>query len=317
MRERARQTVLREVVVTGATGFVGTALVQRLLCRGVPVVRVVRPGRQVVDLPGVRTVSAILHDVDDLRRSLAGVSASHVVHLAAYGVRPQDRDPQALVDGNVGAVSALLQVAAQWPLERFVHIGSCAEYGMVGPAPLTEDQPLRPSGSYGAAKASASLLGTALAAQLGLPFTILRLFGTYGPGEGPGRLVPWLVRDLARNAVVQLTPGLQVRDFTYIDDVVEAIVSACSADLPPAGVYHVCSGEGHTVRGLAERVANLMGAPLERLHWGELPARFDEPAMLVGNPTRFALKTGWRATTSLDQGLQTAIDHALREADHG
>lgn len=305
---------MREVLVTGATGFVGGAVVRLLQRQGVPVVRLVRPGAQPVDLKGVRTVQALLHDADDLRRALAGLKPSHVIHLAAYGVRPQDLDPQALLDSNVGALVALLQVAADWKLTRFVHVGSCAEYGQVGPQPLTEDQPLRPTSPYGAAKAAAALLGTALAGRLEVPLVTLRLFGTYGPGEAAGRLVPWLVRDLRQGRPVDLTPGLQVRDFTYIDDVAAALVGACTANLPAGSAWHVCSGRGTTVRTLAEGVAALLDVPPDLLHFGALAARNDEPAVLVGDPRRFQSATGWRATMTLEAGLAAAVAHELEIA---
>jgi len=219
-------------------------------------------------------------------------------------VKLEDRIPHALVAGNVGTVASLLQVAARWPLQRFVHIGSCAEYGQVGGQKVDEDTALAPTSAYGGAKAAASMMALGLAAQTGVPLTILRLFGTFGIGEAPQRLLPYVLGQLLRHQPCQLSPGDQVRDLTWIDDVIDALIHTTQVPLESGSVFNVCSGQGITVREVGERIADRLGVPRSLLHWGALPHRDDEPRVLVGDPRRFQKATGWRATTDLN----TAID---------
>lgn len=302
---------MREVLVTGSAGLIGSAVVRQLVAAGVSVTRLLRPASRVTTVAGARTVTAALDDVGALRPALAALRPSHVIHLAAYGVHPAARDGAELVRGNVAATVHLVESLADAGLERMVHVGSCAEYGTQVPVPVPDHQPLQPDGPYGAAKAAAALLGSQVAAARGVPWVTVRLFGTFGPGEGPHRLVPWLVRQLRIGARMPLTAGTQVRDFTFVEDIAGALIAACRADLPAGGAYHACSGRGTSVRDVAHRVAALVGAPDTLLDWGALPTRGDEPPVLIGDPRRFSAATGWSAATSLDDGLRAAVAHEL------
>lgn len=292
------------VLVTGASGFIGAAVVRALSQRGEQVVCPLR--RHVPELQGLRRVTCVTVDCLDpvaLRQAVNSTKPKVVIHLTASGVRPSERDPVALAQGNVGTLAALLQAAQDWPLTRLVHIGSVAELGDPGALPCNEDTPLAPISAYGGAKAAATTFGCGVAAALGLPFVVLRLFGTFGIGEAPARLLPHLCRHLLRGEPVPLTSGEQIRDFTWIDDVVAAILRGADATLPAGSLYHVCSGRGQSVRQVGERMAQLLGASPDLLQWGAVPQRSDEPAVLIGDPRRFLAATGWRATTSLDAAI--------------
>jgi nucleoside-diphosphate-sugar epimerase len=289
------------IVVTGATGFVGRHVVEAWLDRGEEVACLVRgPAPELAELPGV--LLRRWQDVHDWR----GLRPTAVVHLAAAGVQPAGREPTALEAGNRQLTLSLLEVARDWPLQAFVHVGSCAEYGRVGPELVREDRSApRPEAlsPYGAAKWQASLAALEFAKTHGLPLVVARPFNVFGPGEAPARLLPYLVGQLRRGQPADLTPGTQVRDFVYVADVAEALLALSEADLPDPTVVNVCSGRGHSVREVVDRMAALLGAPVELLRWGALPARGDEPPVLVGDPTRLQALTGWRPRTPLDAAL--------------
>ena len=113
---------------------------------------------------------------------------------------------------------------------------------------MNEDSPCRPTSPYGAAKLAATLEGGRLAAELGVPFVTLRIFGVYGPGESPHRIIPALRAKLTRGEAVPLTHGNQVRDFTYVDDLAGAITTAIDARLGDGSIFNVCSGAGVPIR---------------------------------------------------------------------
>jgi nucleoside-diphosphate-sugar epimerase len=273
----------------------------------------VRPGSDLVEplqaLPGVEVIEVPLENRAALRTALAPFHVEVVYNLASYGVRREDRDPNAMLAGNAGLVANLLGVSAGFRVHRFIHTGSCSEYGKVGSLPVGEDAPLAPSSLYGGAKATATVYGTALAASLGIPFVTLRLFGCLGVGEGRRRLVPYLIERLKGSETCLLTPGDQVRDLTYIDDVVDAFLVAAEAELEPGAAYNMCSGHGRTVREVGELVADLLDKPRELLHWGALPHREDEPRVLVGDPGKFTRATGWTAHVDLAESIQRMIAH--------
>src|ERR1043166_4124421 len=189
-------TQLRSALVTGSTGFIGGALVQRLVHEGVEVTCLVREKARpfpIERLSDVRVIEIPAFEGEALKSCLADVRADVVFNLAAYGVQPADRDPGLLIEGNVGMVAHLLEAVAEWPIRRFIHTGSSAEYGHAARegVPIAEDQVLQPISPYGAAKAASVLFGAAYASHLEIPFNTLRLFGVFGAGEGPSRLVPY------------------------------------------------------------------------------------------------------------------------------
>lgn len=312
-------TVFRSALVTGATGFIGSVLVEHLLAHKVETACLLRASTKSANarpLPKqVRTIEVESFAPSELKRKLAGFSAEAVFNLASYGVQQRDRDPGLLIEGNVGVLAWLLEVTAGWPLRRFVHTGSCSEYGFPEreKESISESRPLRPTSLYGAAKAAAGMFGTALAAHLSVPFVTLRLFGAYGPREAPDRLIPYLIRKLQQDQSVDLTPGEQVRDLLYQDDVVAAFLAAVESTSVQSGeVYNVCSGQPIRVRDVGEAVADALGAPRSMLHWGERAYRNDEPKWLVGDNRRFAAATPWRPQVTLEKGIRRMIDSLSR-----
>ncbi len=302
----------RSALVTGATGFLGSVLVEHLLARGIETTCLVRtPTSSSRKIPaGARTIEVRFFEFPRLKSKLAAISADVVLNLASYGVQQGDRDPRWLNEGNLGFLTCLLEATAGRPLRRFVHTGSCSEYGIPERegVPISETQPLRPVSAYGAAKASAFREATTLAASLNVPFLTLRLFGVFGAHEAPNRLVPYLIDKLRRDEPVDLTPGEQVRDFLYEDDAAAAFVAAAEApNLVPGEVYNVCSGRGIRVRELGEAVADALGKPRHLLHWGERSYRGDEPMWLVGDNQRFVAATSWRPRISVEEGIRRMI----------
>lgn len=305
---------LRSAVVTGGTGFIGSALVRRLVADGV---RVLCPVR---DKPTGDAPLALLRDAEvvrlssfhtaELERYLREFSADVIFNLASYGVRPEDRDPEALLEGNAGLVARLVSAAAGVPPRRIIHAGSCSEYGAPPSSEiaLTEAQPLQPESVYGGAKAAAELYGNALASSLAVPFVTLRLFGVFGIGEGPLRLIPYLINHLKVDEPVDLTPGEQVRDFLYLDDVVEAFVAAALEDgLTPYTAYNICSGKPVRIREVGALVADVMQKPHSLLQWGKRPYRRDEAMRIVGDNRRFTQATAWRPRVSLLGGVRRMV----------
>jgi UDP-glucose 4-epimerase len=297
-----------KALIVGATGFLGRALVGRLHRDGIPTYILLFHDRPRRPLPAGHVIESRSSVATDIRAALDGAKFDCVYHVAAAGVSPGERDPQSLLDGNLGLISNVLLAMAHSPPRRFVYTGSCTEYSRAEPPQLIpEEHPTLPRSVYGAAKAAATIWATALAQKLGISLVTLRIFHIYGPGEASSRLVPYLVDCLRHDVRAKLTKGEQYRDVLYLDDAVSAMLAAGAAPTLAENLYNVCSSRPVSVRGLADTAASVLGKSTDFLEFGALPYRLDEEMWIVGDNRRFLRDTTWSPAFSLEEGLTHVV----------
>jgi len=296
-------------LVLGGTGFIGAHLVRALAASGREVVLLARTSSSVAaDLSTFRVVRSDDWSPDALSRLLGAERFDTIFNLASYGVHPGLRDPLPMHSVNVDLPVTLASVAADHGA-RLILAGSSAEYARPRDAmPLDETQPLETRQIYGATKAAGGLAASAVANALKVPSMVLRLFNVYGPGEAPHRLAPSLLAGLSSGKRVALSPGIQLRDFIFVGDVVDALLAAdrhlATTDDPfSTPVANVATGRGTSVREFCTALATQLGADASLLGFGDHPMRAGEVPCLVGDARVFGALTGWSAKTSLEAGI--------------
>lgn len=294
------------ILITGASGFLGAHVVAGAVERGYGVRAALRRSSDRARLdrlaPGVTTVDLDLADRQiDMMALLADVDA--VIHCAAYGVDYRQSDFATALELNVAASVRLARSAAAAGC-RLVHVGTSYEYG-ADSGILTEDQRLAPTGIYGVTKAAASLALQDLARRTGAPIVIVRPFSMYGPLEGGHKFVPMVMAASRAGRVVDLTPGDQTRDYLYVGDVAAACLDLATAEVFPGGeILNLCSGRSVSLRELAQAAVAAADGDPSVLRWGGKAYRPAEIMRLVGDPARIAARIGWRAMTSLAEGMR-------------
>lgn len=296
------------VLVTGSTGFIGKALIKHLIHLGAKVSCLTRSCSQHL-LPHI--VSTIVIDnftSEQITLALKEHSFEYVFHLAAYGVNPQQIDPIETIKVNIESTIALISIAQHWPLKRFIYTGSCFEYGHIAPSVFAnEDHALKPNTLYAASKLSAGICCTTLAKQFQIPFVWLRLFGVYGPGEAKHRLMPSLIQSLKKKQIIDLSPGEQIRDFLYIDDVITALITAATQKYFQQIVYNIASSIPVSVREITLLAAHLTNANSALLNFGANDYRTGEVMWLVGDYSAFQKETHWQPQVTLTEGITKII----------
>lgn len=297
------------VLVTGAGGMIGSAVVGTLCANGVRVrAHTGPPGYLGMPLPGgVECVAAQIGDRPAIEAACAGVDA--VVHLAGPpSVAASFADPVGYARDHVLGTATVLAAAVAAGVRRLVHVSSAEVYGRSARAGVREDDELRPVSPYGAAKAAAEQLVRAAVERGEMEVVVLRPFSVYGPGSPATSLVGTIVAQ-SRSADEILVRSLgTVRDYVHVDDVALAAITALSRG--EGGVYNIGSGRGTSVAELAQAATVAAGRaiPVRATGDPDRPAAIDL-AVLVANPAAAAAALGWRAR-SLAAGM-TAVMAAL------
>jgi nucleoside-diphosphate-sugar epimerase len=294
-------------LVTGAAGFIGSHLTHRLVGEGHEVVAVdcLRPNYDVAEkkanLEWVGPVDQRDVDLstDPQDEVVAGIEV--VFHLAGQpGVRASWGDGLAdYARDNIVATERLLVAAAG--AHRIVLASSSSVYGEAARFPCSEDDLPRPHSPYGITKLAAEHLGLAHAHNEGLPVTALRYFSVYGPRQRPDMGLRRLFEAAASGQPFpRFGDGTQVRDLTFVGDVVDATVAAGTADLPPGTLLNVAGGSAVSLADLIERVEALTGRTIAI---DEQPAQAGDVARTGGDTSRIREALGWAPATGLDDGL--------------
>ncbi len=256
-------------------------------------------------------------DVTDFERLAAvvrRVRPQATFNLAGYGVDRSERDEQTAYRVNTHLLPALCRAVASarqdgWAGQDIVHVGSALEYGDIT-GDLAEHSVPNPTTLYGRSKLAGTLQFRRACRRLGLRGLTARLFTVYGPGEHPGRLLPSLIDAAESGAPLELTAGLQKRDFTYVEDVADGLLRLGLARTEPGDVVNLATGKLTTVREYVEVGAAVLKIPDARLRFGALPGRPEEMAHAPVRTSHLRALTSWTPTTSIVDGIRMAAEHA-------
>ena len=295
-----------KVAITGAAGFGGANLIQRLLADGAEVVALVRPRGETTRLAqfhGIAIEEADIVDTPALTNCFAKHRPEIVFHLASTGwstaVSPSEHH-RVIVEG-ARSLAAALEAA---PPNRLIATGSGAEYGPgIG---FTEDQETLPNTPLGSAKKEAFEILTGWAARTHAQCVWLRLFTPFGPWESQTRLVPSAIRAVLTSQPLLLRAATSRRDFISAGDTAGAMIRSMTAPLPNVSVLNICRGESTSVANLVNRIADLAGSRC-RIEFGGADAAPDPLPESSGSSEKAQELLGWKPSTSLDPGIEEAI----------
>ncbi len=316
----------KRVLVTGAGGFIGSHLVERLVELGAHVRAVVRYnsrndwGMLDISPPSVKSrVEVCLGDITDPFWTLRTVEGCEVIfHLAALIAIPYSYiAPEQFVAVNCTGTLNLLEAARRLGVEFFVHTSTSETYGTAQFTPINEKHPLQGQSPYAASKIGADKLVESYHLSFGIPAAILRPFNTYGPGQSARAVVPTIISQGLDGDTIRLGLLTPRRDLNYVKDTVEGFIKIAESPAAIGEVINLGSGTAVSIKELADRIIGLLGGDKQVIHD---EARVRPPAsevmeLLCDNRKAQAL-LGWQPRVSLEEGLQETIkfirDHRER-----
>lgn len=302
------------VLVTGAGGFIGTAVVAALIEAGADIRALSGPDgpKKKNRRAPVELTTADILDRVALKKALHGIDT--VVHLAgpssvADSYAHPDETRRVHFAGTVG----LLEECAAADVRRVVYMSSAEVYGRPTTQRVAEDHPLRPLSPYGMAKADAERTVTASGQSGGRTSTILRPFSVYGPATSERSLVGSVLAQAAGGGPIVVADRRPVRDFVFVNDVADAVVLACARTAYGCSAFNVGSGVGTSVAEIADLIAASMPArPRVVEDTARRRPEADEIFSLVADVTQSANTLGWTARTPLDAGVLISVAWARR-----
>lgn len=295
------------ILVVGGTGFIGGAIVKHAVALGwrVDSLGLSIPAEE-NKVSGVTYMTADIAVAETLG-FLTHKSYDYVVNSGGYINHSNFSDGgDKVFQQHFDGVVNLVKILNRENLKRFINIGSSDEYGST-PAPQIEASREMPISPYSAAKAAATQFLQMLHRTERFPSVTLRLFLCYGPGQDSMRFLPHLVSRCLANDVIGISPGEQVRDYCFIDDVVEAVFLSMDSDDASGHIINIASGSPITIKQVVEKVVDIVGAGTP--NFGAVPYRDGESMELYAD-VELAMKIlSWNAKTSLLDGLTKTITH--------
>jgi nucleoside-diphosphate-sugar epimerase len=304
-----------KVLVTGGAGFIGSNLVRALLSRGdeVRVLDNFSTGNranlaEIID--AIEIVEGELRSYERVHNATRGVEV--VYHLGALGSVPRSvQDPLTSSAVNVEGTLNVLLAARDEGIRRVVFSSSSSVYGSRTDLPVTEAMPSDPISPYGVAKLAAERYCVSFSRVYeSFETVVLRYFNVFGPRQSPfsqyAAMVPLFITAIARGEPVTIFgDGEQSRDFTYVENVVDATLRASDAEGASGRIFNIAAGSPASVNAVAEAIGRILGKPVERLHEPPRPGDIRDSWADVSEAGRVL---GYRPSIDLEEGLRRTIE---------
>lgn len=308
----------KEVLVTGAGGFIGSSLVEQLVYAGASVTAFLHynsrndPGLLRYTPPEVQHNVSLyfgdLCDVESVQRAMKGRQI--VFHLGALiGIPYSYVHPRDVVQTNVIGTLNVLTAARTLEVERVVHTSTSEVYGTARYAPIDEAHPLQGQSPYSASKIGADKLAESFYLSFGLPVSTVRPFNTYGPRQSARAVIPTIIMQLLSRDCVRLGSLHPRRDFTYVRDTAVGFMAAAAADATIGEVVNLGSGCEITIGDLVHLICRLVGrdVTIEAEDAQRVRPVGSEVGRLLSDNQKAKRIMGWSPQLSLEEGLQETI----------
>lgn len=299
---------MKKIVLTGATGFIGSTVLKKLLADGHQAIVLLRHESKMDRIIGVTGYESVHYQTltqEGLAETLATYKPDAFIHLGWKGVGGSDRNQPFQVTENLSATIHSVELAHKAGCEHWIGIGSQAEYGNPN-RKVSENAPALPTTLYGKAKLAACWAGTGLCEELVMKASWIRVFSTYGVGDEPTWFIPYIITELKKGNVPKLTNCEQLWDYLYVEDAANAILSVVYQRA--SGIFNIGSGQAVSLKSVVELIRKSVASDAV-IDYGAVPYRPDQVMHLEADTSRIRQATGWTPSVTLKDGIERMISH--------
>lgn len=313
---------MKNVVVTGADGFIGSHLTEMLLNRGYNVKALAHYNsfnswgwlEEIPATPGLQVVSGDIRDAAFCKELLKG--SDTVFHLAALIAIPYSYSaPESYIDTNVRGTLNICQAAREVGGIRVLHTSTSEVYGTAQYVPIDENHPKQPQSPYSASKIGADAIALSFYYSFSLPLTIVRPFNTYGPRQSARAIIPAVITQLAAGeSIVRVGDITPTRDFNFVEDVCSAYLTIAESGQTVGKEINIATGSEVQIGELIRVIGAIMGKEFSLVTDGQrLRPDKSEVQQLKGTSALLETLTGWSPKHTLEEGLRITAGWFSRE----
>lgn len=292
-------------LITGASGFIGSVLLRKLIKKGENVYIILRKKSNTWRINDILNKVKIhysnLDDVEGLIKIVKVVKPNIIFHLATNGAYSYQSDANEIINTNILGTWNLLQACNKIDYELFVNTGSSSEYGFKKYA-MRETDILEPASYYAVTKCAQTLLCSHIARQEGKPIVTIRPFSVYGPYEEPKRFIPTLMKALYFKEEMDLVSSDIVRDYLYVDDLVRVYLKVEDFKKFSGECFNIGTGIQSTIRDVVETAIRVTGEST-KFNFGVMKSRSWDTKNWVADISKARQMLKWVPKNSIESGL--------------
>jgi len=303
---------MEKVLITGGAGFIGANFVYRFLEAGYDVNLIEKRESNIWRLKNIKDKIKInyihLKDYNKLEKFILELKPQIILHLAAFGTYPRrQQELKEIIETNFVGTVNLVNACSKIKFKCFINAGSSSEYGRKD-KPMRETDLLEPDNPYGVTKAAAAMYCRYMAKSLGLPIVTMRPFAVYGYFEEKERLIPTIIKSCLTNTELELSSPNSVRDFIFIEDVIEAYLLVIKNIQKIKGeIFNLGTGKQSTIAQVVKMIKKITQSSANP-QYGKVKPGQQEPKNWVADTSKIKQFLNWQPRYDLKEGLKKDIE---------